>query len=81
MSLKIPTETNPVWRKIVSGKELYKFEFIATKILLGRLMVMVQHSPEPDVLARGAAELRNIFVRNIRLPSVQRDLQKITGRC
>ncbi len=79
MSLKIPSETDPVWRNIVTGKVKYQFDFVAAKILLGHLMVKISHNPSPEIIDAGARELREVFARNVRMPSVQRDLKKILG--
>jgi hypothetical protein len=79
MLVSVPPASDPVWRKIICGRIKYEFEFIAAKIFLGHLMVRIQYSSSEDVIAKGAKDLREIFVKSINLPSVQRDLKKISG--
>jgi len=69
-----------VWSDIVSGKVRYEFEFLALKILLGRLMLDVERDPAPATVQRCAEEIRALLMKNANLPSAKRDLQKIFGQ-
>jgi hypothetical protein len=79
MSVSVPPASDPIWQNIICGRIKYEFEFIAAKIFLGHLMVKIRYSPTQDTIAKGAKDLREIFVKSINLPSVQRDLRKISG--
>lgn len=73
----IPDESDPGWVKAISGQESPRFELLATKILLGRLTLIYEMNPSPDVTRKSVAELRAYFVRNEDLPKAQADLRKI----
>ena len=79
MWVSVPPASDPVWQNIICGRVKYELEFIAAKIFLGHLMVKIQYFPSQDVIAKGAKDLREIFAKSINLPSVQRDLKKISG--
>ena len=77
--MDIPTLSNPIWKDIVKNKVNFNFEFLAVKILLARLKLTVKYDPSPETIENCAAELRNLFVKTGRLPSVKKDLKKIFG--
>jgi hypothetical protein len=78
--MDVPPVSHPAWKNIVSGKERYQFEFLATNLLLGYLALQVKRDQSPEVVEKCAQELHDIFVRNADLVSVERDLIKIFGR-
>lgn len=77
--MDVPPVTHPAWRAIVSGQATYDYEFLATKLILRHLTFQVKSQPSPDTVQRCAQELRNVFVRNVGLSCVQRDLSQIFG--
>ena len=75
--MEVPPVSHPTWSSIVSGKEKYQYEFLATKFLLRYLTLQVSKDPSPRNVQRCAEDLHSIFARNADLPSVQRDLKQI----
>lgn len=78
--MDVPPISHPAWTNIVTGKVSYPFEFLAIKFLLGYLTLQVKKDPSPQTVQKSAQEFRDIFVRNVDLISVQRDLKKIFGK-
>ncbi len=77
--MDVPAVQNPVWNDIVSGKVKYQLDFLAAKIMLGRLMLKVRNDASLENLAKCAQEHHNLYYQNRDLPCVQRDLQRIFG--
>lgn len=77
--MDVPPASHPVWSNIVSGQASYEYEFLATKLILRHLTYQVKTQPTTDMIQHCAQELRNIFVRNVNLACVQRDLIQIFG--
>jgi hypothetical protein len=61
----------------VSKEIQYNFDFLALQILLSRLRLTVRQHPDPETISRCAAELRDLFIKTIHLPKVQKDLEKL----
>ena len=77
--MDVPSVESPVWNDIVSGKVKYQLDFLAAKIMLGRLMLKVRNNSSPENLAKCGQELHNLYDQNVDLPCVQRDLVRIFG--
>ncbi len=77
--MDVPSVENPVWKDIVSGKVKYQLDFLAAKIMLGRLILKVRNNPSLETLAKCGQELHNLYDQNVDLPCVQRDLARIFG--
>jgi hypothetical protein len=75
--MAIPGETHPGWLKAISGQAAQNMEFLATKLLLGRLNQSYKRDASPANLKQCVAELRAFFEKNQNLPKVQGDLKKI----
>ncbi len=73
----IPDESNPGWMRVISGQDYAKYELLATKILIGRLMLIYEMNPSPETARKCVAELRAFFERNKDTPKAQADLMKI----
>lgn len=71
---KIP---NQVWIDTINGKIKLDYECLALKILLGRLRIDVKNNSSVEVIQKYTEELKNFFIRTQKLPSSQKDLQKI----
>jgi hypothetical protein len=76
-NMTIPTDNHPGWQKAISGQTKVVFEFLATKILMGRLHQEYKKDASPGNVKKLVAELRGFFLKNVKLPKAQRDLQKI----
>ena len=75
--MKVPDANDAVWRSLFSGNMHKDLKFLAAKVLLGRLVPLVQR--EPAQLQGSIAEVRALLLQNAHLPSVQHDLQQIAG--
>ncbi|HOO73210.1 MAG TPA: hypothetical protein PK926_15740 [Spirochaetota bacterium] len=75
--MDIPDSKSGVWTAAVSKEIQYNFEFLALQILLSRLRLTVKQKPDKTTLDQCAAELRELFVKTIHLPKVQKDLMKL----
>ncbi|MBI5033894.1 MAG: hypothetical protein HZB51_25525 [Chloroflexi bacterium] len=77
--MDVPSKENPVWNDIISCKVKYPLDFLAAKIMLGRLILKVRNDPSLENLAKCGRELHNLYDQNVDLPCVQRDLARIFG--
>ncbi len=77
--MDVPSAENLVWHDIVTGKVKYPLEFLAAKIMLGRLLLKVKNDSSPSMIAQCGQQLYNLYAQNADLPCVQRDLEKIFG--
>ncbi len=77
--MQLPAPTHPKWVNVISGADVPPFEFLATKVLLGRLNLEYKKDPSPDKTNKSVLELRAFFEKNSNLPKVQADLNKIFG--
>lgn len=77
--MNVPLSTDKVWKDILQGKAKYDFEFLALKIMLGRLFREIERDPSPVTLQKCADEMYNLLNKNAQLPSAKRDIQKILG--
>ena len=77
--MDIANSSNPKWTDIVTGKLTYQFKFLGAKILLGHLLITTKNDSSPETIKKCATDLRELFHRNTKLPSVQEDLKKIFG--
>jgi hypothetical protein len=77
--MEIPAVSNHAWSDIVTGNAKYEFEFLATKLVLRHLTYQVKGDPSPRTVQRCAQELHDIFLRNVDLSCVQRDLIRVFG--
>ncbi len=75
----IPDESDPGWVRAISGQESPKLELLATKILLGRLTIIYEMDPSPEMTQKSVAEFRAYFIRNIDVPKAMADLKVIFG--
>lgn len=77
--MTIPPATDDVWKDILLLKQNYDFEFLALKMLLGRLTMDIEHDPSPENLAKCAEQLHGLLAQNATLPTAKRDIEKIIG--
>ncbi len=78
--MEIPARSHAAWKALIMDETTYAFEFLGLQLLLKRLTLKVSLKPTTDNVNQGIDELRNMFVENIKLPKVQRDLGKIFGK-
>jgi hypothetical protein len=77
--MTIPLSSDSVWKDLLLKKKSFDFDFLALKMLLGRLIMDVEQNPSPDNLEKCAAQLHAMMEKNENLPSAKRDIQKILG--
>jgi hypothetical protein len=75
----LPPTTDPRWRDIVTGKADYEFEFLALKVLLGRLRVTLTTDGSPAALDGCVKQLRNLLEETADLPKASRDIARMFG--
>jgi hypothetical protein len=78
--MSVPSISDRIWFDIVEGRKKIEFNFLAAKMLMGRMLLL---SPEQQKsqgeIKRFATLLHDLFEKNSHIPSVQDDLKKITG--
>jgi len=77
--MNIPSHESREWSDLVEGKKMVTLQLLATRILVSRLVTRYKMDPSPTVKAQSIGELQNFFVKNMRLPAVQADLNAIFG--
>lgn len=75
--MEIPSANDPKWKKIILGELNYEFEYLAVKIILGRLHNKYQIQQTDEVMRQSIDELRVFFEKNKSIPKVHNDLLKI----
>ena len=75
--MDVPGADRQEWKDVVTCRVRHNFEFLAAKILMGRIILQLQDDASPDTIAKQASALRELFAKNIQLPLVQRDVNKI----
>ncbi|NCC50716.1 MAG: hypothetical protein EOM20_05810 [Spartobacteria bacterium] len=75
--MDVPGAEHVAWKDVVTCRVRHDFEFLAAKIFMGRIILQLQDDSSPEAVARMASELRELFVKNIQLPLVQRDVNRI----
>lgn len=78
--MDIPSTSHQAWKDVLTGKRQYNFESFAVQLVTKRLSLQVSLNPSPDNLNNCVKEFREMFVKNARLPRVQKDLEKIFGK-
>jgi hypothetical protein len=71
---KIP---NAVWNDLLSEKVNRDYEFLAFKILLARLRLVISRDPSPAAILKCVEELKSLFTKFGHLPAARNDLEKI----
>ncbi|MBI1334485.1 MAG: hypothetical protein JST12_02385 [Armatimonadetes bacterium] len=73
--MTLPLPSSPVWADIISGKKAIAFESLTIKIFLGS--AQQRFKLKPETMSQIVAELHNLFEKNIKIPTVQRDIEKL----
>jgi hypothetical protein len=77
--MTIPLSSDSVWKDLLLKRKSFDFDFLALKMLLGRLIMDVEQDPSQDNLEKCAAQLYDLMAKNENLPSAKRDIQRILG--
>lgn len=77
--MNIPSTMHPAWKEIVLGKRQVQFDFLAAKMMVGRISILLSTDNSETIIQKCIQDLHDIFTKNINLPKVQNDLKKIFG--
>jgi hypothetical protein len=78
--MSVPGPSDRIWTVFLKSKEKHaSVEFLATKILLARLSNTLARDATPVAMQTCAAELHQLFAKNVHHPVVQRDLARIAA--
>lgn len=72
----IPPLQHPIWKFLLTGEKQIPLHFLAAKMMLGRAKNEIKK--HPTMTFRLTSELHGLFLKNINLPSVQRDLEQLS---
>ncbi len=75
----IPDKNSAGWKNAICKEGNYQFEFLGTKIILGRLGLKYRVNHTPQILNECVNELWDFFNKNSNIPKVQNDLKKLFG--
>ena len=78
--MRIPDTSHTTWSELVTGNTRYELNFVAAKIMLGRIMQAVKDDPAPEHVAACIEEIRTLFSQNSDNPVVQEDLRTLFGQ-
>lgn len=76
--MAIPSASDSVWEKLLTGQINCELESLVIKIFLGSAKLQLARDTSTDTKRRLSAELHNVFVKNAALQSVQNDLAKLS---
>jgi hypothetical protein len=75
--MTIPPASDVIWKDLLFKRRQFDFEYLGLKMLLGRLIVDVEHDPSDANVAKCAAQLFDLLVKNQQLPTAANDIQKL----
>jgi hypothetical protein len=74
---KVPKQ---FWIDTITGKISCEYDSLALKVLLERLKLNTKLDSSPKAYEKSANELRDFFIKSAKIPSAQKDLQKIMSK-
>ncbi len=75
----VPEASHRVWASILLADRVPAFENIAIRMVLVRLRILLNRDRAQATIARCCAELRQVFLSNQQVPSVRRDLERLSA--
>jgi hypothetical protein len=75
--MTLPQPSHPIWSDLVTGRRDIPLEFLAAKMLIVRLRMVMHGDARPATELRCAMELYRLYAENAGLPSARRDLEKL----
>jgi hypothetical protein len=75
--MEIPDRTSPIWKNVLNNNASYDLEFLAYKMLLGRLALLYKNNPTEKVYNQCVDEACTFFSKTQHMPIAQADLKKI----
>jgi hypothetical protein len=79
VSMAVPGKIDPKWKKLLTGEITPDLNFLAVKMLLGRLNLKYKKDPSNATATACITELVTFFEKNAAMPAAQNDLKKIFG--
>lgn len=71
----VPASSNLVWKNIILGKVNINLNFLAGKILLSRLkMVIAREGEKAETVETCVTQIRELYLKRGHLPDAQKDL-------
>ena len=77
--MAIPPPTQSIWSDLVTGRKAIAYEFLAARMLIARMRLVMYADRQPATEARCAVELYQLYAENAELPSARRDLEKLAA--
>lgn len=77
--MTIPLASDVIWKDLLLKRKQFDFEFLALKMLLGRLIMSVEHDPSDANVEKCVAQLYDLMDKNQHLPSAMNDIQKLSS--
>jgi hypothetical protein len=71
---------NPVWKRLVLDKIQVNLNFLAAKIMLSRLQILVKRNDSLDILEGAKKEIFELYFKNKDLPSVKKDISLLLNK-
>jgi len=72
--MSIPSAASPVWGKLLLGQMKVQLESLPIKIFLGSAKLQLTRDSSAAHVGKLSRELHDLFVKNEKLPSIQKDL-------
>lgn len=76
--MTIPPASAQIWKDLLLRNRTFEFNYLALKLLLGKLSMDVEHDPSAENILRCAGQLHDLLARNVNLPSAKSDIQMIS---
>ena len=73
--MSVPSVNHPNWAQAIMNSQNYPFEFLATRILVGRLSM--KYKQDAGALPACVKELYDFFCANEKQPKAVADMNKI----
>jgi|WetSurMetagenome_2_1015567.scaffolds.fasta_scaffold1790649_1 hypothetical protein len=75
--MTVPASSHPIWKDVLNGKIKHDFQFLALKMMLGRIQITLKADPSQAQYAKCVEDLRNLLMQNANHPKVQNDLSML----
>jgi hypothetical protein len=70
----LPASSHSIWKDLLTGKVKLDFQFLALKMMLGRIQITLQSDTSQAQFNKSVDDIRNLLIQNANHPKVQSDL-------
>ena len=70
---------NPLWRDLVLNRRQLNLNFLAAKILLSRIHILISKASPEHEINMACEEIFNIYMKYSEIPSARKDIEMISG--